>query len=204
MNELIEKTRGPRARIIEGLAFYDGRAHSQRLRHYGDVPSSTYHFDKLEEQGIIERDGTEYVSQGGEAIVYQLTDFGYDVADELETPPDADAEMAEVKEAIRLLDKKIQANQDAIQSIKANEPDKTDKTDPEPEEPDPEPEEPDEPVSSRGRGREIPDEIPDDAPDWVTEWAEADPEPDSKESKEPKESDSDRPPGGWPGEAQNM
>jgi DNA-binding PadR family transcriptional regulator len=109
MDELIEKTRGPRARIIEGLSFYDGRAHSQRLRHYGDIPSSTYHFDKLEDQGIIERDGTEYVSKGGEAIVYQLTDFGYDVADELEAPPDADAEMAEVKEAVRLLDKKVQA-----------------------------------------------------------------------------------------------
>lgn len=166
MAELIEKTRGPRARIIEGLAFYGGRAHSQRLRHYGDVPSSTYHFDKLEEQGIIERDGTEYVSHGGEAIVYQLTDFGYDVADELEAPPDADAEMAELKEAIRLLDKKVQALEelesrvDALSEI-VGEPDEPD-PELESEEPDKQeqPEQPDEPEHR---------EIPDDAPRWVKE-----------------------------------
>ena len=99
MDELIEKTRGPRARIIEGLSFYSGRANTQELRNYGNVPSSTYHFDKLEKQGIIERDGTEYVSRGGEAIAYQLTEFGRDVADELDNTDSPGEKMEEIVEA---------------------------------------------------------------------------------------------------------
>jgi DNA-binding PadR family transcriptional regulator len=117
MEELIEKTRGPRARIIEALSFYDGRAHSQKVRNYGQIPSSTYHFDKLEEQGIIERDGTEYVSQGGSAIAYQLTDFGRDVADELEGAPETGADLDQLKEGMRRVISKVDEHTEEIQQL---------------------------------------------------------------------------------------
>lgn len=120
MEELIEKTRGPRARIIEALSFYDGRAHSQKIRNYGDIPSSTYHFDKLEKQDIIERDGTEYVSQGGSAIAYQLTDFGRDVADEIEGEPETGAEIEELEDAMESLYRRLEQHGEGLDDQKAD------------------------------------------------------------------------------------
>jgi predicted ArsR family transcriptional regulator len=83
ITELVEQTRGPRARVIDGLLFYEGEAHAQQLRRYGDVPSSTYHFEKLEVQELIEQTGQKYISDGGVANVYRLTDLGREVGDEL-------------------------------------------------------------------------------------------------------------------------
>lgn len=120
MGELIEKTRGPRARIIEALSFYDGRAHSQKIRNYGEIPSSTYHFDELEEQGIIERDGTEYVSHGGSAIAYELTDFGWDVAEEIEGEPETGAELEELEDAIEALYCRLEQHGKGLDDQKAD------------------------------------------------------------------------------------
>lgn len=120
MEELIEKTRGPRARIIEGLSFYSGRANTQELRNYGNVPSSTYHFDKLAEQGIIERDGTEYVSRGGEAIAYQLTEFGRDVADELDDTEDPGEKIEEITEAFRKVATRSDQHTEAIRDLQSD------------------------------------------------------------------------------------
>jgi DNA-binding HxlR family transcriptional regulator len=120
MEELIEKTRGPRARVIEALSFYDGRAHSQKIRNYGEIPSSTYHFNKLEEQGIIERDGTEYVSQGGSAIAYELTDFGWDVAEEIEGEPETGAELEELEDTMEALYRRLEQHGEGLDDQKAD------------------------------------------------------------------------------------
>lgn len=88
MEELVEQTRGPRARLIDAILFHDGVASSRRIREHGQIPSGQYHFNKLEEQGIIERRGTEYESKGGNAVRYGLTRFGADVADALDVEGD--------------------------------------------------------------------------------------------------------------------
>lgn len=100
MEELVEKTRGPRARLIDAILFHDGVASSRRIREHGQIPSGQYHFNKLEEQGIIERRGTKYESEGGSAVRYGLTPFGADVADALDVEGDPERgswdEMVEV------------------------------------------------------------------------------------------------------------
>jgi hypothetical protein len=83
--EVIEQTRGPRARVLDGLRFYDDEAHAQQLRRYGDIPSGRYHFNKLQEQGMIEKTGEEHVGRGGTATVYQLTEFGREITDALDS-----------------------------------------------------------------------------------------------------------------------
>ena len=118
MGELLEKTHGPRARIIEALSFYEGRAHSQQVRKYGEIPSGTYHFDKLEDQGMIERDGTEYVSSGGSAIAYRLTEFGWEVAEEVEGPPDAGADLDDLKEGMNQVISKLNEHTKEIRQLK--------------------------------------------------------------------------------------
>jgi DNA-binding PadR family transcriptional regulator len=83
-SQLIKRTRGtPRARIIDGLRFYEGECNAKRLRKEWDIPSGTYHFDELEEQGLIKSVGEEYVGRGGSSTVYQLTDRGWEVNGEL-------------------------------------------------------------------------------------------------------------------------
>jgi predicted MarR family transcription regulator len=86
--QLIERNRdSPRARILDGLRFYDGESNAKQLRRYGDIPSGIYHFGELEKQGLIESVGEEYVGRGGTATTYQLTDRGQEVADELADSP---------------------------------------------------------------------------------------------------------------------
>ena len=106
--ELVEKTRGPRARILDGLRFYNGEAHGQRLRQYGDVPSGTYHFEKLEDHGLIEQTGREYISDGGQANVYRLTDLGQEVGDELTGPSGKEATVTELENQIDQLFEEIE------------------------------------------------------------------------------------------------
>jgi predicted ArsR family transcriptional regulator len=88
--EVVEQTRGPRARILDGLRFYDDEAHAQQLRRYGDIPSGRYHFNKLQEQGMIEKTGEEHIGRGGTATVYQLTELGREIADALDSPSGAE------------------------------------------------------------------------------------------------------------------
>ncbi|WP_147464901.1 hypothetical protein [Halococcus sp. IIIV-5B] len=83
LDDLVESTRGPRAGILEGIRFHNGVANSRELRQYGDIPSGVYHFKTLVEQEIIEETGQEHGGRGGPATVYELTDLGEKVADEL-------------------------------------------------------------------------------------------------------------------------
>lgn len=85
LEALVEKTRGPRETILAGLRFYGGEADTQQLRRYEDVPSRSYHFKKLEEQGLTEEVGSEDASQGGDAAKeYRLTDLGQEVVEALD------------------------------------------------------------------------------------------------------------------------
>lgn len=96
LSELAEQTQGPRARIIDGLQFYDGEAHSKQLRKYGDIPSGRYHFNKLLDQDVIEKVGEKHIGRGGSASVYQLTDLGQDLADELGVGSDSGATVSQL------------------------------------------------------------------------------------------------------------
>ena len=100
IGELVERTRGPRARIIDGLLFYEGEAHAQQLRKYGDIPSRSYHFKKLMEQGLIEQTGEEYISDGGNVNVYRLTDLGREVSEELFESSEKRATVTELEDRI--------------------------------------------------------------------------------------------------------
>lgn len=98
--ELIDQTQGPRADIIYGIQFFGDQAHTQQIRRYGDIPSGRYHFHKLEDQDIIEKIGEEHIGQGGAATVYQLTDFGHEIADALDEPSHRAATITELEDKI--------------------------------------------------------------------------------------------------------
>ncbi len=98
--ELVDQTWGPRADIIYGIQFFGGQAHTQQIRRYGDIPSGRYHFHKLENQEIIEKVGEEHIGQGGAATVYQLTDFGHEIADALDGPSHRAATITELEDKI--------------------------------------------------------------------------------------------------------
>ena len=117
LRELAEQTRGPRARIIDGLQFYDGEAHSKQLRKYGDIPSGRYHFNKLLDLGVIEKVGEEHVGRGGAASVYRLTDLGEDLADELEDASDAEATVSQLVDRLDQQQETIEDLEDEIEEL---------------------------------------------------------------------------------------
>ena len=117
LKELVEQTRGPRARIIEGLQLYDGEAHSRRLRKYGDIPSGRYHFNKLLEQDVIEKVGEQHVGRGGAASVYRLTDIGEDLADELGAGSDAGATVSQLVDRLDQQQETIEDLQDEMEKL---------------------------------------------------------------------------------------
>lgn len=119
MDELVEKTRGPRARIIEGILFHRGRANAQQIRNYGNVPSGMYHFNVLEEQGIIRRSGTDYVTEGGTAIAFHLTDFGVEVSEALEVDSPDGTDWEELKDVINEIASVVDAHTERIQALEA-------------------------------------------------------------------------------------
>lgn len=83
LEELVEETRGPREAIVNGLRFHGGETHSKKLRRFEKVPSKNYHFNKLEEQGLVEQQGEASVGKGGSAKIYRLTSTGHEVAEAL-------------------------------------------------------------------------------------------------------------------------
>lgn len=104
-DDLVEMTRGPRASIVDGLRFYGGETNVKKLREYGDFQSAAYHLDILKEQGLIEETGEEFVGRGGSSTVYQLTDLGQEVADELTESSDQSATFSEVVKRVEQLEK---------------------------------------------------------------------------------------------------
>lgn len=117
LTELAEQTQGPRARIIEGLQFYDGKAHSKQLRNYGDIPSGRYHFNKLLDQDVIEKVGEEHVGRGGAASVYRLTNLGEDLADELGGASDAGITVSQLVDRIDKQEETIENLEDEIEEL---------------------------------------------------------------------------------------
>ena len=117
LEELAEQTRGPRARIINGLQFYDGEAHSKQLRKYGDIPSGRYHFNKLLDQDVIEKTGETHVGRGGAASVYQLTDLGEDLADELRDASSAEATVSQLVDRLNQQQETIEDLEDEIEEL---------------------------------------------------------------------------------------
>lgn len=115
--ELVEQTRGPRARIINWLQFYGGEAHGQQLRREGDIPSGRYHFNKLQEQGVIEKVGTEHVGKGGEASVYRLTDLGREVVDARDESPDVEGTIVEIENRLDQQAKTSEETQNEIETL---------------------------------------------------------------------------------------
>lgn len=107
--ELVDKTRGPREMIVTGLRFYGGQANARQLRRYGKIPSRNYHFKKLEEQGVIEQEGDEDISQGGAAAkIYRLTDLGQEVAEALEESSGRTSTVTEIEERLDDVEEKLQ------------------------------------------------------------------------------------------------
>jgi hypothetical protein len=113
LNDLVESTRGPRAGILEGIRFYNGAANSRELRQYGDIPSGVYHFNTLVEQGVIEEAGQEHGGRGGPATVYELTDLGEKVADELLGESGGMATIAELE---KQLDEQAERIEDLVEA----------------------------------------------------------------------------------------
>jgi molybdopterin converting factor small subunit len=117
IEELIDQTQGPRADIIHGVQFYGGEAHTQQLRGYSNIPSGRYHFHKLEDQDIIEKVGEEHIGQGGAATVYQLTDFGHEVADALDESPNRGTTVTELEDKIEEQSEEIQELQERYNTV---------------------------------------------------------------------------------------
>ena len=116
LDDLVESTRGPRAGIVEGLRFHGGSANSRELRQYGEIPSSTYHFNKLVEQDVVEETGEEYAGRGGPATDYELTENGETVADELVDGSEA-ATVTQLEEQIDSLQRRVDALEEDRQRI---------------------------------------------------------------------------------------
>jgi hypothetical protein len=119
MDELVEKTRGPRAQIIDAILFHRGRANAKQIRNYGRVPSGMYHFNVLEEQGIIRRSGTDYVSEGGSAIAFHLTDFGVEVSEELDTDAPDGHDWEELRDVINEIANRVEKNTDRLDTLES-------------------------------------------------------------------------------------
>lgn len=117
VEELVDQTQGPRADIIHGIQFYGGEAHTQQLRGYSNIPSGRYHFHKLEDQEMIEKVGEEHIGQGGAATVYQLTDFGHEVADALDESPHGGTTVTELEAKIEKQAEEIQELQQRYNSV---------------------------------------------------------------------------------------
>ena len=113
LNDLVELTRGPRASIIDGLRFYGGETNVKKLREYGDFQSAAYHLNLLQEQGLIEKSGEEFVGRGGSSTVYRLTDLGEEVADELTDTADQSATFSEVVKRVESLEDEIETFREA-------------------------------------------------------------------------------------------
>lgn len=117
MAELVEKTRGPRANIIEAILFHQGRANAKQIRDYARVPSGMYHFDVLEEQGIIRRSGSEYVSKGGSSVAFHLTDFGVEVSEALDTDAPDGQDWEELKDVINQIANRVDEHTRQLDSL---------------------------------------------------------------------------------------
>jgi DNA-binding PadR family transcriptional regulator len=113
LDGLVELTRGPRASIIDGLRFYGGESNVKKLRQYGDFQSAAYHLDILQEQGLIEKSGEEFVGRGGTSTVYRLTDLGEEVANELTDSADQSTTFTEVVKRVEDLEEEIETFRDA-------------------------------------------------------------------------------------------
>jgi predicted MarR family transcription regulator len=113
---LVAQTHGPRRLIVTGLRFYGGQANSQQLRRYGDIPSRNYHFNKLEEQGVIEQVGNDASGGGDAAKVYRLTELGQEVAEELESTEETST-VTELEERIAHLEGKIEEMDELLYGI---------------------------------------------------------------------------------------
>ena len=117
LDDLVESTRGPRAGIVEGLRFHGGSANSREIRQYGDIPSSTYHFNRLVEQDMIRETGQEYVTEGGSATAYELTDLGEKIADEILDQSGAATTVAQLEDQIDSLQQRVDDLEDDRQRI---------------------------------------------------------------------------------------
>lgn len=113
---LVAQTHGPRRMIVTGLRFYGGQANSQQLRRYADIPSRNYHFNKLEEQGVIEQVGNDASGGGDAAKVYRLTDLGREVAEELESTEETST-VTELEDRITHLEDKIEEMDELLYGI---------------------------------------------------------------------------------------
>lgn len=113
LDELVGKTRGPRASIVDGLRFYGGETNMKKLREYGGFQSAAYHLDILKEQGLIKETGEEFVGRGGSSTVFCLTNLGQEVADELTDPSDQSATFSEMVERVEQLEDEIENFRDA-------------------------------------------------------------------------------------------
>ena len=107
LEALVEKTRGPRETILAGLRFYGGEADTQQLRRYEDIPSRSYHFKKLEEQGLTEEVSNGDASEGGDAAKeYRLTGLGQEVAEALDE--DGTSTVTEIEERLDQTEESIE------------------------------------------------------------------------------------------------
>lgn len=113
LEELVEETRGPREAIVNGLRFYGGEAHAKKLRQHDEIPSKNYHFNKLQEQELIEQTGEKHVGKGGTAKIYCLTNTGQDVAEALAESSGVTGTIAEVVERLDQQREEIEELQEA-------------------------------------------------------------------------------------------
>jgi predicted MarR family transcription regulator len=115
--ELIDQIHGPREVVVRGLHFYGGKANSQELRRYGNIPSRNYHFKKLEEKNVIEQDGSEQVAQGGSAKVYHLTGLGQEVAATLAESSGEITTITEIEERLREHEDQLTQLQEKVEEM---------------------------------------------------------------------------------------
>lgn len=113
LEELAEETRGPREAIVNGLRFYGGEAHAKQLRQHDEIPSKNYHFNKLQDQGLIEEIGEKPVGKGGTAKIYRLTNTGRDVVEALAESSGVTETITEVVERLDQLREDIEELQEA-------------------------------------------------------------------------------------------
>ena len=74
-------------KVLNALNDMGGSANTSEIRTYVDLTSQAvgWHASQLQEQGLIEQDGTEDVGAPIDANVYRITEEGEGVSDEIET-----------------------------------------------------------------------------------------------------------------------
>lgn len=121
-DELLKHMYGNRKELVNALHFYNGEANTQELRNRGDIPRGSIYdlITKLSDWNVIEQVGQEPVGRGGPADVYQFTDLGRAISQEVvESGSTTVDDVETLEEELQAHREMLQEHSEALDELKA-------------------------------------------------------------------------------------